>query len=272
MDKILPKETASIWKKAAETLPKDEWICDICHEVNTNWMPNMSLILRESKIEFHRGMCENCRRLKDEKIIKEENAMKLEDKKRKIQKLLASSQIPPKVADSTFDKLEIRKGAEKTFKTMKRLENADRWIYVSGTNNTGKTLLIGATINDLSSKNIPCYYFNERSLFRRFKDAMDTKNNESSYSIMRELKSAEIIFWDDFSIFAYSPWEAGMAYDLLEFFDTYYKKIVFFSNFNLEDTLKENANNVETRIGKRPLARMQKNKTHYIHMDNEPFK
>jgi len=271
MPRVSDKINTEIWKRAAETLPKDKWKCNICHAVNTNWMADITLLLQHDKIEFRHGLCDNCRKLADDEIIKQNKLAKDEDDKLKILSLLKASQIPPKVADSTFNKLEIREGAEIVFKTMKRLDKADRWIYVDGTNNTGKTWLVGATINYLASKNIPCYYFNERSLFRRFKDAMDNKNNESSYAIFKKIKEADIIFWDDFSIFKYTVWEMGVAYDILEFCDTYYKNIVFFSNIDLKNEIKKDLDVTKTRIGKRPLARIQKNKIHYITMKNKPF-
>ena len=265
------KPIAELWKKAAETLPNDEWECETCHATNTNWMADFYLLNTKGIIEFKHGLCDNCMRIADEKIIKQDEILKESNKKMEVLALLKASQIPPKVVNSTFKTLEIREGAEKVFKTMQRLENADRWVYIDGDNNTGKTLLIGATINDLVNKNISCYYFNERSLFRRFRDAMDFKNNKSVYDIFSRFKDADIIFWDDFSIFPYTQLEMGISYDILEYCDTYYKKVVFFSNIDLKTDSKENLSATKERIGKRPLARMQKNKIYYITMKNKPF-
>jgi DNA replication protein DnaC len=265
------KPISALWKKAAETLPKDEWECEVCHAVNTNWMADFFELNTNGKIVFKKGLCDNCRRLADEEIEKQDELIKQKNNKLKIVALLKASQIPPKVANTTFDDLEIRKGAELAFKTMKRIGNADRWVYVNGTNNTGKTLLVGATINHLASNGISCYYFNERALFKRLKDSMDRQNTESSYSIMKRLRDADIIFWDDFSVLPYSDWEMGTAYDILEFCDTYYKKVVFFSNVDLKEELKAKEDATKIRIGRRTLARMQKNEVYYITMKNKPF-
>lgn len=271
MKKILPKNNVSIWEKAAETLPNDEWECEICHGINTNWMVNFDMVINKHKIEFRHGLCDNCRMIADEEIKKQDLATKKKNDKLRIMALLKASQIPPKVSETTFNDLEIRQGAELAFKTMKRISKADRWVYISGTNNTGKTLLVGATINDLVTKNISCYYFNERALFKRLKDSMNRQNAESSYSIMKRLRDADIIFWDDFSVLPYTDWEIGTAYDILEFCDTYYKKVIFFSNIDLKSDLKANEEKTKNRIGRRVLARMKKNDIYYITMKNIPF-
>ena len=192
MNKAGDKIKAGIWKKAAETLPNDKWICHECNSKNTNWMADITLLLKDGKIKFKHGFCDNCRKLSDNKIQKENDLIEKKNQNIKINALLKASQIPPKVLRSTFENLEIRKGAELAFKTMEKMDKADRWIYIYGDNDTGKSTLTGATVNKLAKKLIPCYYFNERTLFKRFKDAMDNKNNESAYSIFNNLKKADI--------------------------------------------------------------------------------
>ena len=270
---------SKLLREASETLPHNEWICPDCKSKNTNWFPDFIHIQKYKEIKFNKGICDTCNKIKTKKLLDEKKRCEEEEIKKNIQTLIIHSRIPPRVIQSTFETLEIKPGAEKAFDTMKRIGNADRWIYISGDNDTGKTLLAGATINNLSKQLIPSYYFDERSLFRRLRDTIKN-SEETSKSIFNNFWKAKVIIWDDAFILPYTDWEFGTAFDILQLCENYRKVIIFISNMNLKRDLKLNKKDVENNIGKRQIRRIMRDKNisgvykpiFFIEMKNEPFK
>ena len=144
-------------------------------------------------------------------------------------------------------------------------------MFLYGNNNTGKTMLIGAAVNDLALKNIPSFYLDETQFFSRIKSTYNKQAVETSTSILNSMKKAKIIFWDDFSTKAFSGHDLNIALEILSFCDSNMINIVFISNVDIEAKLGSNEKFITERIGKRSLARIKRNKIHCIKMENKPF-
>ena len=273
MEKISRKMSiyAKLFREALKEIPHDKWKCDDCGSINTEWFVDMKELKSTGKIEYIAGICQTCNEKIEKKIKEDKQKAENIRKQKKIKLLLKESKIPPKISTCKFGNLKIRKGAELAFKTMKRLDKADRWIYLYGDNNVGKSLIIGAAINKLAQNLTSCYYLNERSFFQRIKNTYNNNSNESIYTIFESLKKADVIFWDDFAMYIYSDHDAGIAYDIFEHCDTYYKKLVLISNIDLKDNMKNEIQIVNDRIGQRNVARLKRNNLFYLQMKNKPF-
>ncbi|MCF8021026.1 MAG: hypothetical protein K9L62_16730, partial [Vallitaleaceae bacterium] len=244
------KSLAELLREASKQYPKEEWQCETCGHINTSWFPDIEYMMKANKIKFKKSMCSKCRELEDKRSKAMDKRIEESKTKENIKRIITHSQVPPKILASTFEKLNVSKGSEKAFKVFRKLDKADRWIYLTGDNSTGKTMITGAAVNDLSKKLIPSYYFNERHLFRRLKDTYNN-SSETEKDIFDSIKESKIIFWDDFSTLQYTTWQKGIVYDILEYCETYYKIIIFISNVDLEKAFTKNKSNIEDRIGKR---------------------
>jgi DNA replication protein DnaC len=255
---------------ALSNKPNSEWLCEKCNNTNSNWIIDIKEMLKSKEIKFIHGVCTHCEAEYEKYCKNIDNEYNEYNKIMCINNIIKKSKIPPKIINSNFNNIIQHKENDAVFSTFKKLEKADRWIYLFGDNNTGKTMIIGASINDLSEKLIPSYYFNERQLFRRLKETY-SGSDESEKDIYDSIKETQIIFWDDFSTMPYTTWEKGVAYDIMEYCDTYYKIIIFISNINFNEQYKTNKEIIEQRIGKRAIARMIRNKLFSIKMKNKPF-
>jgi len=250
----------------------EEWKCPVCGAINTNWRFDTIHKIKTQEDRYAKGICSNCEKIANENEKKYQDNIKKEEQRKNIKSLLHRSQLPPKIINANFKNLEIPKGAEIAFKTMKKIARADRWVYIYGDNSTGKTLLAGATINMLAELFIPGYYFNERALFRRLKDTIRKDSKETNFAIFQNFHVADIIIWDDFAtILPYSRWEYGIAYDIMELCETFGKILVLISNIDLERKLKESKMNPEENTMRRVTSRIARNNVFYIRMNNKPF-
>lgn len=248
-----------------------KWKCPECGAINTNWRIDTTHKIKTKEKRYIEGVCQNCNEIEEQKEKEYQESIKKAEQKKKIQSFLHKSQLPPKIANAKFENLIIRKGAEIAFKTFKKIEKADRWIFVYGKNNTGKTLLMGAAINSLTKKLIPTFFFKERELFRRLKGTMGDKSKKTIYEIFNYFYQADIIFWDDFLMMEYTPWEYKIAYEISDLCDDYYKILVLNSNVNFKEKLKFYKMNPDENPIKRITARLDRNKLFFIEMKNKPF-
>ena len=184
-------------------------------------------------------------------------------KAEKIQNILMLSQIPDKIRLVTFDKLKVTD--ENIFNTLKNIHKTKKWVYLSGINSTGKTMLLGATTNMLADNLKTVFYFNEKMLLERIKNSYNGNTSFETYKIIENIKSCEFILWDEFSFNPYkTKFELGITYEILEIAETMLKTIIFASN--IEFTEK-----IVARIGKRNYARIKRNKPLLLKMKNKPF-
>lgn len=252
-----------------DNLPKDEWVCSVCNSVQNQWRISLSYIVGSDE-KYVRGNCLYCEeqeeiKLAEQKRIKEEN-----ERQNRTKNLLEKSMIPDNIVGASFEKMEVRKGAEKAFKAMQRINKSDRWIYLYGDNSVGKSYLIGATINMLAKMSIPSLYFNETLFFNRIKSTWEREKEESESQIFNMFKYAKIVFWDEFLFTNFmderNAWKYERAYALIEELSEYKKIIVFTSNVPVEDE-----NMILNRAGRRILARLKRNNFFPIKMENKPF-
>ena len=259
-------------KKVTDNRPTDKWKCKECGAINNNWIPLIMTGLN-GDVKYRKGLCSNCEKIRKARELERARKEKMLQDNLKIKELLKFSQIPYKIKSSNFKNLEIRKGAEKAFRIMQRLEHIDRWIYIYGANNTGKSQLVGAAINRAAKMFIPCVYFNESLLFTRIKESYNNHNNESYYSILESIQKAKVIFWDDFSATKYTDHEWKLVQSILEICDSKGIFIVFTSNLDLKNSFStpKGVAYLEERIGVRSLNRIKRNNVFYVEMKNDPF-
>ena len=261
-----PPKVGNLFKEAWNNKPTDKWICEACGSENTNWIPDMQIMYKTNETKYIHAPCDGC-------LAKEaEREREAERDKQKLQviKLLEKSNIPPRIANVRFDNLQVRQGSELAFKTLQSIDQINKWIYLYGDNSVGKTFLVGATIHQLAKKLIPCFYFNERFLFRRIRDSFNN-NAETVKDIYSYIRKAEVIFWDDFAAGRYTDWERNTAYEILELCETYNKKLVLISNYNLKTDLVKEQRDTYDRIGKRQIARILRNNVLYVLMKNKAY-
>ena len=227
----------------------------------------------KGEIKYRKGLCKNCEKIRLKEEMEWNKRNKIIESKRKTNELLKFSQIPFKIKSITFDNLEVREGAEIAFRAMGRAELFDRWTYIYGLNNTGKSQLIGATINRAAKLFIPCVYFNETLLLNRIKATYRYGKEESVNDILKSIQEAKIVFWDDFSASPYSDHEWKLVQSILEICDSNGIFIVFTSNLDLKNSIKtaKGIEYISERIGVRSLHRIKRNNVFYVEMKNKPF-
>ncbi len=250
-----------------ETCPVNEWRCVVCGAVNNNWEINKEWIFKRVEYPWKKGECGNCARIEKQKEYQRQVADLQKAKMNRIKQIFKNSGIPDDYGRFAFKSLEIRKGAEKAFQHLRDPSNFQRgrpFVILSGSNNTGKSALLGALTNKLSLSEIPCFYINEPVMFGKIKEGFD-----STEPIEKELyeafAQADVVMWDEFLFYNYTEkqWIYERAYRVIEEAVESEKIIVFATNYNLPDIMP--------RCGKRIWARLSRKKTSFIRMENKPF-
>ncbi len=250
-----------------KTRPDTPWVCEKCKAVNTNWTYSFDWLFKRTDYPWVQGECPVCEKWRKLDEIKRLEAEEQQARLRRIQNIYKRSGMPKDYGRFAFSKLEIREGAEKAFNYFKDVSHFKRgnpFVILSGANNTGKSALLGALCNKLSMNEIPSFYINEAVMFGKIKEGFD-----SVEPIERELyeafRSAEVILWDEFVFFNYTEkaWIYERVYRLIEEAAEANKVMALATNHDLKD--------LPYRCGKRIWARMERKRTNFIRMENQPF-
>ena len=263
-----------------EKLPTEEWICPECKSINNNWRPNFTYMSGKSNEMYVKGVCPECDRRNKEIEERYKRQLEKQEQEEESKRLIKFAQVPESIKNIKLESLIIPndEGYKHYYSAMKRIENAKEkgfWIYVHGDNNVGKTHLIGATINRLIGKKIPCLYLNECQFFNRIKRSWDKNEAETETKLLNMFDRAEIIFFDEFLFYKYTDskneWKYDRLYSIIEYLCETNKTIVFASNVSAENKNGVRYHDIEERAGKRVVARLRRNKLYIVELKNKPF-
>jgi DNA replication protein DnaC len=250
-----------------ETRPQHPWICDECHSVNTNWTYSIDWLFKRTDDPWVQGECRVCKGRRKLEEQEEQQVRRQRQRLRRIQEIYKRSGMPRDYGRFSFKKLKIRKGAEKAFSYFSQVSHfkgGSPFVILSGVNNTGKSVLLGALCNKLSLNEIPSFYINEALLFGRIKEGFDSVQpiEKDLYDAFR---SADVILWDEFVFFNYTEkaWIYERVYRLIEEAAETGKVMALATNHDLKD--------LPYRCGKRIWARLERKRTNFIRMENSPF-
>jgi len=278
MNKIKPNQYIA---DAYRNAPTDEWECSECGSKNNNWCPDMLKLLRKDpEISYSEGFCKNCDDIKTAKEQETRKKERLDKERKRSERLIKTSEMPENLKKIYFDNIELKEGARNAFASMRYIEKAfdkKTWIYLFGDNNTGKSTLVGACMNMLIKKKIPCFYLNESLFFNRLKATFKDNTGESIEYIISLIKEAKVLFWDDFLHYDYTKndWRHDILYQILEYMGENNKVIVFTSNVDPEINKRENGTlwykGLQVLAGNKNVARLARNSLCCIKMENEKF-
>lgn len=255
--------------------PATPWKCSVCGKMNRNYLPTMAAIMGGDGPKWIAGACQHCaKRFNDEhaQIAEEE---KKADRRNRILSLHNRAALPKEMAFVKFADLEIRPGAESAFMELANMNPAeDRgWICIIGDNSTGKSRLLAATSNRQIGLLNPTLYLNESLFFKDVRESWDGEG-EGEQKLMSIFKLPDVVLWDEFSFFNYLErnWIYERVYAILEQLAEMDKKVIFATNImNVRKQKADDPMSLEGRCGKRIWARLQRRRTKYIKMNNEPY-
>ena len=118
---------------------------------------------------------------------------------------------------------------------------------------------------------MPTLYINESLFFKSVKESWD---NDTESRLMKVFTLAEIVLWDEFSIYDYTErsWIYERVYAIVEQLAEADKKVIFATNItNVRKSGDKDSYSIEGRVGKRIWARLQRRCTRFLEMKNEPF-
>jgi DNA replication protein DnaC len=244
-------------KANIKDFPKDEWQCDVCGSLNTNWIQPYASMHDNAAPIFIKGICPKCEEIHNKNVQIRKDKERIREKKLLIKKLKNQSKIPVLLQDLSFSDLEKREGSEKAFEVLQSKDISNRWIYIWGNNSVGKTYLMAAAFNHFIINEIPCIFINESLFFSRIQQSWDKDNPENQREIYQMIEKAEVIFFDDFMVTDYmnTRWKHDILTTIIETCLTQNKKIIFSSNIDPNNNLRK----LEDRIGKRITARFRRN-------------
>jgi DNA replication protein DnaC len=255
--------------------PATPWKCSVCGKMNRNYLPTMAAIMGGDGPKWIAGACQHCaKRFNDEQAqIAEEE--KKADRRNRILSLHNRAALPKEMAFVKFADLEIRPGAESAFMELANMNPAeDRgWICITGDNSTGKSRLLAATSNRQIGLLNPTLYLNESLFFKDVRESWDGEG-EGEQKLMSIFKLPDVVLWDEFSFFNYLErnWIYERVYAILEQLAEMDKKVIFATNImNVRKQKADDPMSLEGRCGKRIWARLQRRRTKYIKMNNEPY-
>jgi len=270
-----------VTEKDVENIPADPWDCEKCGHTNTEWVLNLSWTMKKSDQKYIHGDCEKCWKAREEEDKAKKRANQEAERRRTVKVLRERSGVANDIKDVTFDKLKVNEGNAKAVKILKRIEKADRWIYLLGENATGKSWLLGAGINRvLKELGIPAFYMHSGRYFRRLAESIGNEYDDYEAKFLRRFRQAEIIFWDEFmmrKLFRKKSdlWRYEKVYDLIEAAAFDRKRVVFASNadphFNRAKRNDTPWNNAVERVGKRIVSRLKRNDLYIVRLENEAF-
>jgi hypothetical protein len=261
------------WDKAL----KDPWTCEVCGITNTNWMPTVALLFGENGPQWMHGTCAMCSRREEERLTKEATERAREERRLRVLTLWERAALPKELAKIKFGDLIVRDGAQEAFEALNEFDISVEapWICLMGDNNTGKSRLMAATSNRQNGRLVPTLYINESLFFKTVRESWDGDGNaESEAKIMSIFELPEIVMWDEFLFYDYMErgWIYERAYAILERLAEMNKMVVF--GTNVMNVLKRgdvDSQSIEGRSGRRIWARIQRRRTRFITMKNEPF-
>ena len=251
--------------------PTDPWKCSVCDKMNRNYLPTTSALFGGDGPKWTQGACQHCEKKFREEQLKVKENEKKEERRSRILSLHERAALPKEMAFIKFADLEIRSGAEEAFTELSNIGEDRTWICLLGDNSVGKSRLLAATSNRQIGLLNPTLYLNE-SLF--FKGVRESWDGDGEQKLMSIFKLPDIVLWDEFSFFNYleRSWIYERVYAILEQLAEMDKKVIFASNvMNIRKQKEDDSMSLEGRCGKRIWARLQRRRTKYIKMINEPF-
>lgn len=209
------------------------WVCGRCKSKNKYIINPQLLFKNEDEVErvYIKGKCRNCSKSKIEK------------------KETLKNFLPDKLQKITIESLTGRDDKfKRAAEIMSRINKADRWIYIEGAANTGKTYLMSASVNNLLSIGIKCYYFSAIDYF-------DNNDGDSN----QKINSSRVIYIDDFGIIdvAGYSWKKEKLYQLINRLDLNGKIVVFASPFNLDRIAKRYGASIHSKILRNDIYEIQ---------------
>ena len=254
-----------------ENAPQTEWTCPECGTVNTVWVVSMEWIFMRSEQKYVPGACPVCEQREKEAAAKRVLVERWRNRQ-------GSVFAPPHaLSEVLYRDLKVVSGNKRAVDAVKTIETADRWIYLWGPNSTGKSYLLAAAFNELVLKGKSALYLNEVFYWARLRSSFDRDAEETEYKILKKFRKADYVLWDEFAYKDYTEgqqritYQAEQIYFLLELLSGEGKRVVFASNLNPETLDGIPMMRIRERIGKRSVARLQRNKLHSIELKNQPF-
>lgn len=257
-----------VTEEIEKNTPETPWNCLQCGSINTAWNVNPEWIFRSSPEIYVKGSCSACAKKKAE----EEATVNAENERlqtiARINRTVAKSGMPSDYARFAFKNLQIRPGAEKAFEYAMQPGNfslGSPLLILTGTNNTGKSALMGALANRLAYNGIPSFYFNESILFSSIKESWEDGASQSESFFAKAVRLPDVILWDEWLFYNYSEskWIYERAYRFIEEACERKQVIVFATNIPYSD--------IAERCGKRIWARLERRSSILIEMKNQPF-
>ncbi len=248
MRKFKPPSVEEV-ERACEQAP--EWTCPVCG-AKIKRLPSPRWAMRGGSLSYLLGRCEACEAKK--KALEERQRQKLQ-----AQELIRASSLPSRfVAEA-----DLKITDADLFAKLDALEVDKRWVYLWGANSTGKSTQIGRTIRRLVRKGVACYYINEVDFFGAIKASWD-KAGESQNDLLSKVKSAQVLFWDEFCWYDNrSGWRADIVYNILENFETHDKLVVFAG--------RTQDKQLPSKLNLDHLHRLKRKRLRCLRLINKPF-
>lgn len=89
------------------------------------------------------------------------------------------------------------------------------WLYLSGTNGTGKTHLMWSGINMIIRSDVQAHYATLKRILDDLKETYDSQSSESTVSVRRKYIGINTLFIDEFDKDGWSDWAANEVFEIL---------------------------------------------------------
>ncbi|HLR43056.1 MAG TPA: ATP-binding protein [Pseudogracilibacillus sp.] len=132
-----------------------------------------------------------------------ENRQKMQEKKRKIDRILKMSSELDNIKNLTFDNYEKRNGNEHVIQEVKNAvtnfsESKGMGLFIFGVSGNGKSHATAAGGNALLKRGYSVIFLTEKDLLNRLKATNNFNNHETFGEVMNAAVNADLLVWDDF--------------------------------------------------------------------------
>lgn len=153
-------------------------------------------------------------------------AMKEQERKRRIEDTFPTWALGGRLDDCTFDTFELRPGTEKGLKAAKELVNKfpntdGRGIMFTGPCGSGKTHLAAAITHEVKAKGYAVVFASVPEILDRIRATFDQQAQETERQIMFALTEARLVVLDDLGTENSTGWVREKLYTII---DSRYRK------------------------------------------------
>lgn len=152
-----------------------------------------------------------------------ERHKEVEEKQRKLEKIITNSLMDSKFQDSTFENWDFEKGTKKMYdlgrrysENFKKCKAEGLGLLIYGDPGNGKTYVSSCIANELLNSLTPVICVSINGLLSRIQETYNRWGREAESDVIRGLCNADLLIIDDLGTEKKTDWSRSMIYNVID--------------------------------------------------------